>query len=163
MWLERLYRPLDLKNDVMHKPAEIRFSYRCSTYLKFKPWFIFRGKKFALGYFLKEGDTAGLGCFPGLFWQWEKNGRQLHLPCPLPPSDGHFGHDKQLANYHNPPQYTHTRAREVSGLLIMTKTVSDLPSPHLKKKGWQFTPALSKNNSVQDTIWKKESCVIFLD
>lgn len=62
-----------------------------------------------------------------------------------------------------PPQYTHARAREVSGLLIMTKTVSDLPSPHLKKKGWQFTPALSKNNSVQDTIWKKESCVIFLD
>ena len=62
-----------------------------------------------------------------------------------------------------PPIHTHARAREVSGLLIMTKTVSDLPSPHLKKKGWQFTPALSKNNSVQDTIWKKERCVIFLD
>ena len=148
MWLERLYRPLDLKNDVIHKPAEIRFSYRCSTYLKFKPWFIFRGKKFALGYFWSKETPQVWVVSQVCFGSEKKNGRQLHLACPPPPPKWWaFWWWQTVGKLPQPPlsnTHTHTRARARSIGSFDHDQNTDLPSPHLKKRLAIYTRPLQK-------------------
>ena len=86
-------------------------------------------------------------------------GNSIWPAPPLPPSDGHFGYDKQLANDHNPPPpnihtHAHARAREV----IMTKAVSDLimTKTLLKKKAGNLHPPSPKMTPFKTNLKETE-------